>query len=293
VNPTPGAPACGSSGLRCGSVLALLATGIGWGAPAEGLASVAESTAPTAASEIERGTATAVASPGLAVSTEATGPEGEMLREWVEERAQSILEEREEPLGPEDRIRVTVRGSTYDYRIQLELVRHDRPLDDQPAELVCECGSDEMLERVGEAIGAGAEQLLQAERAEQAAARQAAAERAKSVRERDGDASREIGGAPLGPLGYAGIGVGILGAVALGVGLPLVMRTDEPRGIPPTLQRYSTHSPGIALAIGGGGALATGVALIIVDRVRHRQRSLAVLPTFGPGRVGLSITRSF
>lgn len=265
-------------------VIALGASLGPWVVPTKGVAAPAPS----------EGTTSRV--PSLAVWIEETVPEGERVRGWVEDRAARVLNEHQ-PLEPQDLIRVGVRGGPYDYRIFIALVRDKRLLPGQPPMLVCECGSTEMLERVGEAIAAGAERLAQVARAERAA--KAAAEAADAERKPapppppvEADERRRR----LGPLGYVGIGATTLGVGFFAAGIPLLVRPVQTRGEPGgIIEHRLTRPPGVGLSVAGGLTLATGVSLLVLDLVRHRKRKGAALSVImiGPAGVGSSFTHRF
>jgi hypothetical protein len=261
-----------------------------WSLPATGGAAPAKGgAAPESGAEAD---ASPSRVPNLVVWVEPGVTDGERIGGWVEERGAVVLREHQPPLEPEDLVRVAVRGGPYDYQIHIALLRRKRLLEDQLDVIVCECSSDEMLDRVGEAIDAGARRLTDAgarERAEGAAEEQdevpADVEPVESMKKED----RER----LGAMGYVGIGVGVLGAGMMASGIPLTLRPDELRGEPGTLSMYSTRRSGIGLAVGGGVALAAGVALIVVDVVRHRKSRMAFAPAVGRGRAGVSIVGRF
>jgi hypothetical protein len=101
-------------------------------------------------------------------------------------------------------------------------------------------------------------------------------------------------GPHIGPLGYTGIGVGVLGTGALAAGIPLIFRPpDMLRGEPPNVEEYSTAIPGIVMAVGGGVALAAGVTLVVVDLVRRRKQHMAILPAVDRQFVGASLSTKF
>jgi hypothetical protein len=225
----------------------------------------------------------------LVVWVEPGVSDGERIGGWVEERGAVVLREHQPPLEPEDLVRVAVRGGPYDYQIHIALLRRKRLLEDQLDVIVCECSSNEMLDRVGEAIDVGARRLTDAATRERAEAVVQPPEPAKEAPGEDTKEDRER----LGAMGYVGIGVGVLGAGVMASGILLTLRRDELRGEPGTLSRYSTRPPGIGLAVGGGVALAAGVALIVVDVVRHRKSRVAFAPAVGRGQAGLSIVGRF
>jgi len=223
--------------------------------------------------------------PGLAVQVEAGVPDGEKVAGWVQDQGREALGQRE-PLEAGDVVQVVVDGGPYDYRLTIALSRREQPLDEAPTSIVCECSSDEMLAKVAEGIGAGADRLLELARIEREAAEQERLERA-------GTGTNDRQGRRMGPLGYAGIAGIVVGAGMVGGGIPLALRPLEIRGEPGSLELRSTRNAGIGLAAAGGAVLATGVALLVVDLVRHRERMTALVPTLGPQHAGVTFMRRF
>jgi hypothetical protein len=86
-----------------------------------------------------------------------------------------------------------------------------------------------------------------------------------SAKTRDDRSPRRLG--PAGVAGSVALGVGV---TAVGVGIGLAVKPDEiadpTPGVAPELR--STHTPGYALLGIGGAAVVTGIALVVVDRVR-------------------------
>lgn len=244
--------------------------------------------APTKVDEVVMGSEDAKPSrvPGLAVSVDPAVPEAERIGGWVRERGARVLGQHEPALGTDDLIRVTVKGAPYSYEVHITLVRA-RKLLPKPAMVMCECGSDEMLERVGEAIAEGAKRLSEAGEL-----------RGLEPPPPPPPSSRPQVEAPrehrrLGAMGYAGIGVSALGVGALVTGIALVLRPVELRGGQSTLSVHSTRPPGVGFAIGGGAALVGGLTLLVVDVVRHRETRIAVAPMLMPRLAGVTIARRF
>jgi hypothetical protein len=96
---------------------------------------------------------------GLVVRVADDVPDTELIHQWIEQRGRDVLGERRATLEARDLIRVAVRGAPYDYRITLQVRRRGKDLPEQPEPLICECGSEEMLARVGEAIDVAADRL--------------------------------------------------------------------------------------------------------------------------------------
>lgn len=267
--------------------IVVLGLGLGaWGVPA--MAVAAPSKTVVAAGDDD---AASSGVPNLLVWVEPGVPDGERVGGWVEERGAVVLREHQPALEDEDLVRVAVRGGPYDYRIHIALLRGKRLLKEQLDVIVCECSSDEMLERVGEAIGEGARRLTDAAGEERSTPPPPPPE---SKPEKAKPATRKEDRQRLRPMGYAGIGVGVLGAGALVGGIMLALRPDEIRQEPgASSTRYTTRPPGVALGIGGSLALSAGITLIVVDVVLHRKPRMAVVPAMGRGQAGLSIVRRF
>lgn len=91
---------------------------------------------------------------------------------------------------------------------------------------------------------------------------------------------------PLRIAGWTALGVGLAG-VGIGVGLAVLdehpMRSrcsgENVDAAGHCKYRYDSLGAGIAVAAIGGAALATGVALVVVDRRKHRDRPVAIVPT--------------
>lgn len=232
----------------------------------------------------------------LRIEVASTIDDENLLPGWISSRNRDLAAEIPAIEGHDQWIAVEITGATYDYRVSVVAMRDGEPVGPTSEPIECVCNSEKLLALIDDRI----DDAIAEFRAAKAADTRVLPPEPEPTPpgpvlvpqpEVDGGGTGRRG--PLGALGYTGIAVGVLGIGALGAGIPLALRPDEPRGNPPMLERHSTHSPGIALAISGGAALVTGITLLVVDRVRPRRRSLAVLPTFGSGRVGLSITRSF
>jgi hypothetical protein len=93
-------------------------------------------------------------------------------------------------------------------------------------------------------------------------------------------------GRPLRIAGWSAIGVGLAG---LGVGIGVAVLDENPMrsrcsGENVDIEgnckyRYNTLAGGIASAVVGAAILGTGIALVIVDRKKSRDRRVALLPT--------------
>lgn len=99
--------------------------------------------------------------------------------------------------------------------------------------------------------------------------------------------------APLGPLGWTGVGVAVVGAAGVGAGIALLVR--EPTAHPSDETKLRSWRPGgIALTTLGGLALVTGSVLAVVDsRRRASSRRVALAPWGGRRGAGVAVRMHF
>jgi len=241
----------------------------------------------------------------LLVSVHVSDSDADVTRGWVEARAAVTLQSMERPLLEGETISIRVHGAAYEYGISVLLGREGQALAAarQPSMIKCECGSDEMLDRVAGAIEDGVRVLAEVEAEERVAEEKAEAEaEAEAARQEEEEEERTREAerlarqqAPYRPSlrGDAGIGIGAVGVVALVVGIPLSLRSTEVREQGERIEVRSTRPAGIALAVGGGVALAAGVTLVVLDVVAHRKRKLVFSPVVGRGVAGASVGMRF
>lgn len=247
----------------------VLASGQAWAATRVG--PVASSPATTSATK-----------GGVEVTVDSSVTNSATTRSWVEERAARALGALEHPLTPGDLIRIDVGGGPFDYRIAFTLLRQGVALsaNDQPEEIACACGSDEMLETVAKSIEAGARTLAEAtkrEREEAAAAaerqrREEELQRQEAERKRQ-EAERTAGYRPS-KLGRGGIGlIGVGGLVVITGGIIAAQGAQPASSAYAYSFRRDYSSPGRAV-IGVGAAVVTaGITMLVVDAVRCRRSS--------------------
>ncbi|MEX1362978.1 MAG: hypothetical protein AB1Z98_07620 [Nannocystaceae bacterium] len=102
----------------------------------------------------------------------------------------------------------------------------------------------------------------------------------------------------LGMLGKVGLGLGIPGVVGLGVGIGVFVQgerfEDDPSGQQPTPDGRDYQPPGLALMISGGVLAATGVTLLVVDRVRAKKKRSDVAQVWlSPTGNGIAVAGRF
>jgi hypothetical protein len=104
----------------------------------------------------------------------------------------------------------------------------------------------------------------------------------------DGDGDGDVGPVgddrKIGPLGFAGIGLAVVGLAGVGAGVGLAVKGVEPT--PPYQKSKDFRTPGNVILAIGGAALIAGVVMIAVDvskRKKSRSQKAAKIRAFGPG----------
>lgn len=243
--------------------------------------------------------------PVLRIHVEPTIEDARLLPRWIAGRSLPAAKRVPPREGHEQWIAVVIGGDTYDYRVSVVAMRDGEPVGPASAPEVCVCNSDELLALVHARIVAAAEALSEGPPVLPRAPAIVTTHppvtdppvEAEPVQRTEPASNRVASDAKgrrrLGPRGYAGIGLGVLGAGALGAGVPLILRPDVMRGPQGDAERLSTQPLGIAMAVGGGVALATGVVLLVVDLVRGRERSTSFVSRLESRQVSLSMRRRF
>lgn len=202
--------------------------------------------------------------------------QGQAHRGWIEARAREVLERRPGALAADERILVTLAGTSRDYHVELRVLRRGEPLASQPAPFVCKGASDELLEQVEIAIDDAVDRLIEARRRErereQAASEQAAAAAEHQRRAAEAAERRALAAKPYRP---ARLGLG--GAVTLGLGGAVLVAgaVVTARGVAlatnDLLEHQDFRPPGYALLGVGSAVLVTGLGMLVVDVVRCKQ----------------------
>lgn len=108
---------------------------------------------------------------------------------------------------------------------------------------------------------------------------------------------QDRGSAPLGALGKAGIGVlagGVAGVVAGGIVFAQGRQLDNPSDPGPDPTGRNFRPPGVGVMVTGGVLAVTGVALLVMDRVRARRgRSGSARVRVAPGWPSIVFTAAF
>gem|GEM_PF-2938340 len=223
---------------------------------------------------------------GLRVDTDALGEQGKTIAEKIRERAGAQFIEAGF-LGvsaADDPVVVVVVERSTDpenpgYVVGFSIERGDEIVPDSARQSACAlCTRTELIERVERELPPLLE-LCRANQSETASGGEGGEDGGEGGEDGGGDEGVSFDDRPIGSLGFAGIGAGVLGLVGIGLGAGLV-------ATPPTVledrpfEQRSTATPGYISLVVGGVALIAGVVLIGIDvskRKRHRSERNATL----------------
>lgn len=263
----------GQSGSRKSVVAGVLALSM--------VTQVARATEPPAPTLVKMAPAP-VAAPrvGLRVDAEKLGTSGESVEAKVVETAEEVFaaEGFEEASGDQDPVIVVVVEPTGTeenpgFVVGYSIEKGEEVVAGSARQSDCSlCTRTELLERIREELPG----LLKLARDQQAPV--------EAGGEEEGGAEEEGGGEdeggtpeeikPIGPMGFAGIGLSVVGLAGVGVGVAFAVKGFEPKP-PDYLEQTNYRTPGnIVLAI-GGAALITGVVLIGVDVAKRKKQRKA------------------
>lgn len=201
------------------------------------------------------------------------------LPQWIAERSAAKMADLPESPGGEQWVQVEISGSTYDYRLMVTAMRDGQLVGDPRDPMVCECTSEQLLQRADEEIARAVEELAAEPPPEEGTGDSGD----ESGPEPDTGAAAEPNPPnddppprPLGIFGKVGIGLaatGGAGLIAGGIVLAQGRQIDNPssRYLRPEGRDY--RPPGIATLATAGVVTVVGVALLVVDRVRARRGS--------------------
>lgn len=201
-------------------------------------------------------------------------------RDLVQQEAATALAA-EDPLGPEDRIEITLGGVTLAYRITVTPLHRGEAVGGTPKVVACECSSTVLATRVGPLVAEAARTLhaarrereerlaAQTERERQQAEEEQRVEQRRLEREqkRNALAARRYRPERLGFFGALGIG---LGGASIATGAVLVGRGDGRRFIA-ELHPRDLRPPGYALIGAGAAVLSAGVTMLVIDVLRCKR----------------------
>jgi hypothetical protein len=214
----------------------------------------------------------AAASPVLEVEVDPKMLQGKAHRSWVEARAGAVLERRAGAVEAGDHIVVALAGTSYDYRVEIRVLRGGEPLASQPEPFVCEGSSEELLLQVEVAVDDAVDRLIEARQREQTEREQAERERVARERAAKEEEERRL----LAARPYRPGGLGLAGAVTLGLGSAAVVAGAivTARGVVSPndlLEPLDFHPPGYALLGAGSVVLVTGLGMLVADVVRCKK----------------------
>jgi hypothetical protein len=239
------------------------------------------------------------AEPILDVNVDAAIDDADQVKQWVEKEGEAAL--KRAGVDPEGggtsgwKIDIEVGGATYDYRIEFALSRGGERLVDQPDVFTCECTNDQLIEELGPTLDHVVD-LMEKSDTESEDTGHADSGNDSGDGDDAGDTGEQPGKGRLGKLGKAGVALIPIGAVALGVGIGLVVAGEKDSS---TLafetegEGRDFRPPGYALLAAGGAALIIGIALLATDRARDRRKRSALSPVVSPSYAGLRAAFAF
>ncbi len=216
---------------------------------------------------------------GLRVDASALGGEGGPISNKVEEQARAVFQDKgyQEPLDDADpRIVIVVEKapdkSNPGYVIGFSVERGEDVLPGSARQSDCSlCTNTELIERIGQELP----KLLEIAGANQAVREVAVGDGDGEPGDGDGEATDpEPPVKPIGPLGFAGIGLSVVGLAGVGTGVALAVKGFEPLADDPGMRR-NYRTPGNVILAVGGAALIAGVVMIAVDVSKRKKANRA------------------
>lgn len=225
----------------------------------------------------------------LEVDAAAVADQGAVIQVKLEEEGQSFLESNDIRPAREAQdaiLKVVVqpdRGGESGYAASLVVERNGLEVADTRHEVDCAgCSTDELVAAVVDEFDSILPQLKPPE---------AEPVEAEGPIDNGGPIDTGVDRKGMGPMGSAGIAMGVLGltgvvggAVLVGMGQPV--QEDE-------AQLRDFRTPGVAVLGGGGALLIAGAILIAVDRTQAKKRQTTVAPMMAPKMSGVSLRVRF
>lgn len=216
---------------------------------------------------------------GLRIDTKALGADADPIATKVQDQAKLVFEQDRvlEPLDDQDPVIVVVveRARNSDdpgYVIGFSIEQGEDVVPGSARQSDCSlCTRTELIER----IEAELPKLLELARDVQVerGTEEGGAEEAGGEDEGGADGGAEPV-KPIGPLGFAGIGLGVLGLGAVGAGVAFVIKGVEP--IPNGGNQVKNfQTPGSVILGVGGAALLAGVVMIALDVSKRKKQRRA------------------
>lgn len=222
----------------------------------------------------------------LELDVTALGDDGELVERQIRVRGEALLRKREVlPARDDDdpRIVIAIEPLGDDgpgYRCRWGVYRDAQVISGTDGVSVCKlCTETELVDHVEAAI----ERVVATVPREQQTRPVGPTKPVADDRAKQG----------LGPLGKAGIGVGVVGIAALAAGIPLAVIAPKDKDASELGHDVAPTRPaGIALVGIATAALVTGLALLAVDRHRAKNRGPA-RATVVPAGAGVAIVGRF
>ncbi|MEM9462664.1 MAG: hypothetical protein AAGF11_51425 [Myxococcota bacterium] len=221
--------------------------------------------------------------------------DGELYPSWIEQRNPKLKERLPESLGARPWIAVKIAGATYDYQVAITPMQDETSIASGAIRFSCECSGEALLDSIDEGIAKAIDGLSRKAEVEPNDPEPGEATGTSDYEPQPPETSGSSDRRPaLGPLGYTGLALGLLGGGALASGVVLYPR--EPYDIMEEggeFELRTTESVGLALVAGGSVALVGGIIMLAVDGAKHRPRRVAIIPALDARLTGVAVRGRF
>lgn len=208
----------------------------------------------------------------LEVNVAADIVEAAELQQWIDEEARRMLDARPGESRRRGSLHVTVGGALYEYQVTIT-ARRDGEVVGRPSSWQCECSNEELLERLREELPRTADLLV-----ESSPVVDTPGQSPPPPRPPIEPAAPRIGAGEVVGLTVMVVGVAGLAAGAALVSKGAVQRLD-PGDYGVGVERDYTR-PGVPILVAGAGAVATGLAVYLLQRAgRVRRMNMAIAPS--------------
>jgi hypothetical protein len=216
---------------------------------------------------------------GLRIDTEKLGADGEPIATKIREQAKAVYEREsfQDPLDERDPVIVVVverarNSEDPGYVIGFSIEQGDDIVPGSARQSDCSlCTRTELIERIEGELP----KLLELAATVQVQREVPGGDEGGEAGEGGGEGGDE--GEPvkaIGPLGFAGIGLGVVGLGGVGAGVALAVKGFEPIDDQPG-QRTNYRTPGNVILAVGGVALIAGVVMIALDVSKRKKQRKA------------------
>ncbi|MCA9708085.1 MAG: hypothetical protein KDK70_19695 [Myxococcales bacterium] len=208
-------------------------------------------------------------SPTIRVHVDPTIDNADLFPEWIAQRHSNLNAEFLEP-GRRQWIVVEIRGTTYDYQVQVTAMHDGEPVGISTAPVDCECNSESLLQLIDRRIALALPHLEAARSAETSPRPTRPGPDPVTTLEPTTVSDPVPTRTPSNKLRTAGLATGLLGLLVVGGGVSLILAKDlEIEG---RSKLYREFDPaGITVAAVGAGMVVVGATMFTSSVVRRRR----------------------